>query len=628
MRTSSRPALAAAVLALGILLSIDCATAADRASAKTLTAFRSEKELKKYLSSFPPQPLRRHGPVMAMAAPAVTTATDSAESITNTQHAGVDEGGIVKLHGQYLVVLRRGRLFTVDISDGRLQPVSNLNAFGPGMDPDGAWYDELLVSGSKVVVIGYSYLREGTELGIFDIDAAGRLSYRSTYQIRSNDYYSTRNYASRLIGDKLILYSPLEMPTVEGDRIHGLPGMRKWQHAIAQRARAGNLFVNIATPASIYHMPSQPPDTQVMHTVTACDLSAPELSCKATALSGHRSRVFYVSPKAVYVWTGGWIGEPSSDGTSTREPGTLFRMPLDGSAPQAVGVRGTPVDQLSFEETDSGFVNVVTRGQSGGEWMGSSGYARGEVELLHLPLATFGDGSSAAPPSAYRKLPEPSPGAFHSRFVRGSLLYGSSEPWSVDEIWESKLFVTDPGSGLTSQLRLPHGVDRIEVMGDDAVVVGSRGGDLHFSGVRLAGGAPMRVQYYVMKNAAQGETRTHGFFYKPTNSSAGVLALPVRAQTGRAYEGAMTESASIVFLRNEAGRFDSIGALRSSARSAADDKCVASCVDWYGNARPIFVGGRILAMMGYEIVEGRIDPGAIRELRRTSFAPRVQQAAR
>jgi hypothetical protein len=35
-----------------------------------------------------------------------------------------------------------------------------------------------------------------------------QLSYRSTYQLRSNDYYSSRNYASRLIGSKLIFYTP------------------------------------------------------------------------------------------------------------------------------------------------------------------------------------------------------------------------------------------------------------------------------------------------------------------------------------------------------------------------------------------------------------------------------------
>ena len=53
------------------------------------------------------------------------------------------------------------------------------------------------------------------------------------------------------------------------------------------------------------------------------------------------------------------------------------------------------------------------------------------------------------------------------------------------------------------------------------------------------------------------------------------------------------------------------------------DDCAASCVDWYGNARPIFLRGRILALMGYELVEGAIDADAtaIHELTRTDFTP-------
>jgi hypothetical protein len=50
-------------------------------------------------------------------------------------------------------------------------------------------------------------------------------------------------------------------------------------------------------------------------------------------------------------------------------------------------------------------------------------------------------------------------------------------------------------------------------------------------------------------------------------------------------------------------------------------------VDWYGNARPIFLRGRVLALMGYEIVEGAMEGGRIRERRRVSFAPRVPPAA-
>ena len=53
------------------------------------------------------------------------------------------------------------------------------------------------------------------------------------------------------------------------------------------------------------------------------------------------------------------------------------------------------------------------------------------------------------------------------------------------------------------------------------------------------------------------------------------------------------------------------------------DGCRASCVDWYGNARPIFLGQRVFALMGYELVEGAAAGDAIRELRRVDFAPAV-----
>jgi hypothetical protein len=56
--------------------------------------------------------------------------------------------------------------------------------------------------------------------------------------------------------------------------------------------------------------------------------------------------------------------------------------------------------------------------------------------------------------------------------------------------------------------------------------------------------------------------------------------------------------------------------------AAIDDDCRASCVDWYGNARPLFVGDRIFALLGYELVEGTVVAGRIREQRRVDFAPR------
>jgi hypothetical protein len=80
-------------------------------------------------------------------------------------------------------------------------------------------------------------------------------------------------------------------------------------------------------------------------------------------------------------------------------------------------------------------------------------------------------------------------------------------------------------------------------------------------------------------------------------------------------------SAAVLFLRNQSLRLSELGALDSRAEPGVSDGCRASCVDWYGNARPLFVGTRVFALMGYEIVEGRVSGNGISEVQRISFAP-------
>jgi hypothetical protein len=104
-----------------------------------------------------------------------------------------------------------------------LTPLQVKAAFGPEIDPRYTWYDEMLVSDDTVAVIGYSYERGGTEVSLFNINRVGNLSYRSTYHLRSNDYYSSRNYASRLIGSKLIFYTPLLRVTVQRRSLRAVP---------------------------------------------------------------------------------------------------------------------------------------------------------------------------------------------------------------------------------------------------------------------------------------------------------------------------------------------------------------------------------------------------------------------
>jgi hypothetical protein len=163
-------------------------------------------------------------------------------------------------------------------------------------------------------------------------------------------------------------------------------------------------------------------------------------------------------------------------------------------------------------------------------------------------------------------------------------------------------------------------VDRIEVMGPDAVIVGAGGSSLHFSGIRL-GARPVVAQRLVLDSASQGELRSHGFFYKADDARSGTLGLPLRGGMRPGYEHLIHGSASVVFLRNEDRQFTRLGALASATDAPVEDGCKASCVDWYGNARPIFLRGRTLALLGYELVEGAVTLSGLREVRRASFAP-------
>jgi hypothetical protein len=125
----------------------------------------------------------------------------------------------------------------------------------------------------------------------------------------------------------------------------------------------------------------------------------------------------------------------------------------------------------------------------------------------------------------------------------------------------------------------------------------------------------------VRKNASQGELRSHGFFYKPDGGDSGMLGLPI-ARSGRSgYKHLVEDSAAILFLKNEGLNFSQMGELEARANASANDGCRASCVDWYGNARPIFVKGRIFALLGYEIVEGRLAKDRLREMRRVNYTP-------
>ena len=561
----------------------------------------------------------------------VVTGSVTEESITNTQEVGVDEGGIVKRRGDTLVVLRRGRLFSVAIGSDGLTPVDSINAFPPNDDdPSDTWYDEMLIAGDTVIVIGYSYGDGGTEVSRFDLSADGRFTYRDTHYLTSGDYYSSRNYASRLIGDELLFYAPIEFNSV--DWREGLPSVReRGSDGRLSDAKRNEGTSRIFLPKRYLDSPSFGLET--LHTVTSCHLGEAELPCRSTMVLGAWGRDFYFSPGSAWVWVDTsdiWANSDDDDEEEETSEAILYRIPLDGSDPSAIGVAGSPVDQFSFRENGGESIDILVRSEDygGGMWGGEVSY--GDPMLLHLPLDALGNGSKDAGKDRYRKPPPVEGYRFFNRYVGRHLLYASGSYGNEEET--PQIYIVPLDHDWVVAMPLPHGITRFDAMGSDAVAIGPTADNaLGFSSIALdaKSGAARLANTYLMPNAEEGETRSQALFYRPDAGSAqgadGTLGLPVSRQVRDDLGEFLGDASAIAFLRREDRELSPAGLLESKVAPTdenASDSCQASCVEWYGNARPIFIGDRIFALMGYEIVEGRLDGDAIEEVRRIDFTPR------
>ena len=637
-------------------------------AAKSLRAFASEEELNGWLQEKKKRfeeemsqrrmvreknlsqevaatqaPMAPPGSAQALMAPAAVADTAS-ESVTNVQTAGVDEGGIVKVHKDHLVVLRRGRLFTVRIGANALQPVDMQDAFAPGSSGH-AWYDEMLISGNTVIVIGYSYTKGGTEVVLFGIGDDGRLSYHATYVLRSNDYYSSRNYASRLIGNTLIFYTPLYL-NFSRNPLDSFPGAFRWQRDEKPDFRP------IAPATRIYRSPDDLEPTKeriALHTVTTCEVAGDRLDCSASAVLGPAGREFYVARDAVYVWTASFqrgYGGSSAFERIKQMPvsASVFRLPLNSrEAPTALKTFGSPIDQFSFLESADGYLNVLVRAEGPVPSMWASEQGSHDIALLRTPLRDFGDGSTSAKPEHYHPLPAPKGGSsLQNRYIGDYLVYGAGQTWRRGQESAPHLayFLRWSNPGEAESISLPHRVDRIEALGEAALLVGGKEKDLYFSILDLprktpstprpwwrrtpAETEPARVariaDTFMLKDAAQGETRSHGFFYKPDAEDSGLLGLPYASSERTGRHQLRQVSSGVIFLQNDKLRLSEVGALTTSSDAQSmNDQCKASCMDWYGNSRPLFVAGRVFALMGYEIVEGKLTHSRLEETRRINF---------
>lgn len=553
-------------------------------------------------------------------APTGAAATSDSESVTNVQVSGVDEGDIVKAARNYLVILRRGRLFAVDIENAaksKLKPVSQIDVPPPGSTKFG-WSDEMLIHDDSIFVIGYNGSWHATEITKFKISKQGNLSRVSTYFLDSDDYYSSRNFASRLIGDKLIFYMPMRLLKRDWAKKEWkirLPGISKWEKDDKLKPKSP-----VISKADIFK-PVQRTVNPYLHMIVECDLKSVDLKCRGKALIGPYSRSFFVSASSVYTWISPeYVYSRGRDDSAKRDSSLLVRMPLDVGDVTAVKVYGSPLDQFSFNEYPNGPLAVFVRENGYGDAMWNSEFTSGNVALVKILAGDFSNKPSVVKPSSYSVLPSPFGNVLQNRFVGDYFLYGSGGGWfGRGRKGDSTIYIVNVENVRVNKLRLSHGVGRIEPLGDGALIAGMGGKDLKLSSVDLGGARA--ADTFEFKEASQGETRSHGFFFKPNKGGGGVMGLPLRRR-GKAFMQLFKESSSVVFLRlNGSLKFERAGELFSGRDISVEDNCKSSCVDWYGNSRPIFLRDRIFALLGYELVEGAFAGDKIKEISRTDFSP-------
>ena len=571
----------------------------------------------------------------------IVTASKATEdvAITNTQVAGVDEGGIVKATREFLVILRRGRVHVVRHGDNTLETVSSIDAFPPDdPDPDDTWYDEMLLYQGMVIVIGYSYGEGGTEISRFDLSDAGVLTYRDTHYLNSADYYSSSNYASRLVDGTFYSYTPTYFDVDWRDNLPFL-----------ERRLPGGARVRVETTLSPSEMgmsaammvdPSS--GAEMMHGITACDVLSEQLTCSTRTVLGTRASEYYFSGEAAYIWTG--TGHDTQWGRASRDWGNvLYRLPFDRNDDvTAVSVKGDPVDQFSFhedDETDSLFVltvgDFVFDADDGfGQMMWESEYAEGEAQLLQIPLNGMRNGIEVLPPQLYRSLPEMD-GRVQNRFVGRHLMVGNGVWWRDDV--DAQFYITPLDERWVQKIDLPHTVSRLDRLGGDGVAIGADAdGSLGFTAIvfdedDLTGSIGST---YMLPAAEEGENRSQAFYWRADPDGGdgdGLMALPVDKELEGFDFYYLGSATAMVYLDRKGGNLRPVGELGSTpdanAIAAAEamqkldeaGECKASCTDWYGNSRPIFIGDRILALMGDQIIEGELVGGQIVELRRLNF---------
>ena len=569
-------------------------------------------------------------------------------SITNNQMIGVDEGDIVKQIGDYLIVLQDGRLFSVKMKpdqSGELTLADRINVYR-SEDAD-TWYDEMLVRGNQIVVTGYSYDMQASEVSIVAFDQSGQFGEVNSFYMTADDYYSSENYASRIVGDKFIVRNQVYLEDIayEGDEFEW-PVILKWSREYQEdefESDAERKSRPLMKVRDVYK-PVQPSLYPVLHSLTVCDLdevSRDDLGCRTTAFIAGEYSEFFVSGEYAYIWSTddqqSWTGnstvhlrdcleDDSDNEDNIRDalPGMLHRVRIANGRIDAAEVFGFPQNQFGMTIDSEGVFQALAYLPSK-----TCEYSDEGLALVRLSERRFGKKLQNAKMADYRPMPYWDEAGIKNRFLGDTLVYAEST-WRRD-FPEAENDANPPARTVVVSLSdksapvelvAPHDVIRLEAMGEEFVLTGYRDNKgLLVSNLNITG-EPSFVSTIRLPDQYESEGRSHAFNYRVDEDGSALLGVPtVTAPEDNDRYWWWSAPSQIAFMARDADR--QLARLGELGLPAGEEhelyECEVSCVDWYGNSRPIFTNGRVFALSGTEIVEGEITNGAIKEVGRINL---------
>lgn len=571
----------------------------------------------------------------------VTAAKASAPSITNNQTAGVDEGDIIKQIGPFLLVLQDGRIFSIDTriaGPRRLALADRINVYRN--KNSGNWYDEMLVQGDRIIITAYSYEEDASELSVFRLDpATGKLNADGVFLISSDDYYSAENYATRIVGDRLVIYSPYDVDQFKDRK--GRPAIRRWLPEAERKAKQDDAQPLIDA-RSIYR-PIQRTSEPTIHTVTICPLgnraALAMLACKATAIIGPQNAEMFVSPDDVFLWMSpGWnelnrwrdCATKDRAPASAVRPSAVFRLPVRGGEPGAIRTLGAPFDQFSMDSGEGKFRALVDWADTrcAQSWRDSR-----EVALVSIGLDEFATDIVPVAPGRFRAMPSPGKRIVENRFADDWLVYGGRDNWSgyppdaEDGVQTARAVAVPLDHPQRAQVfELPNSIVRTERVGNDIILNGYHDGSGLVMRIVKLGKTASLAPPLLLPRRYESEGRSHAFNSIVSADGSGLIGVPTVKgddEAGRWWWRSESSDLSFVTLAAD-GNLARAGELVVGTKEPGDDyDCEVSCIDWYGNSRPVFTDGRIFGLMGTEMIEARLSDGAITPLERLDLTKPV-----